>query len=147
MSDYVSKVYGDGMDEVTYDTTSDNISVNEPHISTTGNIYTQQQLTFPTTHHQYAPSTIAPIQPTCGQPYYGTPDPWVQMPPIEGADELCEMLGVPELPHMSTGSEGPTLRGVSGKCYALVDVMRAQMEFMTRLNILLVHRNLVPELE
>lgn len=68
-------------------------------------------------------------------------DPWAVIQPIDGLDELCEMLGVEE------GGQVPLLTGRTGKRYSLVNVLRAQMEMMVRLNILLVHRNLVPEAE
>lgn len=64
-------------------------------------------------------------------------DPWAA--PIDGLDELCEMLGVSE------GGQPPLLAGVSGVRYSLVNVLRAQMELMVRLNVLLVHRRLVPD--
>jgi hypothetical protein len=67
-----------------------------------------------------------------------SPDPWGGVQ-IEGLDELCEMLGVPE------GGQGPLLTSVSGVRYSLVNVLRAQMELMVRLNVLLVHRRLVPD--
>ena len=64
-------------------------------------------------------------------------DPWAA--PIDGLDELCEMLGVSE------GGQPPLLAGVSGVRYSLVNVLRAQIELMVRLNVLLVHRRLVPD--
>lgn len=63
-------------------------------------------------------------------------------PPLEGVDELAEMLGVePAVAPLGA----IIIVGVSGNQYSLVDMLRAQVEFMTLLSTLLVHRNLFPE--
>lgn len=95
---------------------------------------------YPTWTHQH----------TVAQQGYGVPGPPGPMGPpgmdsftaigaIEGLDELCEMLGVRE------GTQGLLIQGQSGSRYSLIDILKAQMTLMTRLNILLVHRRLVPD--
>lgn len=104
-----------------------NIESNPIAQNTTGSYY-----------HTLAPTHNHQIQPTWT---YGQPpqQPQGYMPPIEGLDELCEMLGVSE------GGTDFLLTGVSGVRYSLVNILRAQMELMVRLNILLVHRKLIPD--
>lgn len=147
MSDYITKHY---IDNVTVSnnstTTDDNVNQSQPpqmpYFSTTGYVAQPQ----PMTTHQH---TLAPNQHTMydWNLQQQTFDPWVSLPPIGGLDELCELLGVDEEPAIATGNQGPILSSVSGKRYPLITILRAQMEFMARLNLLLVHRQLVPESE
>lgn len=72
--------------------------------------------------------------------------PWVGEPhqsvgPMEGLDELCQLLGV----EPTTETTGLLLSGQSGRLYSLVDVISAQLSVMTRLHVLLVHSRLTPE--
>lgn len=94
----------------------------------------------------YQPTITSPHQHTIPSPSFNWPPPQPaipELPLIEGLDELCEMLGVEE----SDSDGGILLKGVSNKEYSLVSILRAQMELMVRLNILLVHREIVPEAE
>lgn len=106
---------------------SENYGPNSPNISIYPQKYTiaSPNTTIPGNQYQYD--------------WNMAPDPWAAMPQIDGLDELCEMLGISE------GGQPPLLTGVSGVRYSLVNVLRAQMELMVRLNILLVHRRLVPD--
>lgn len=68
-------------------------------------------------------------------------NPYQVVGPMEGLDELCQLLGVTE----TTQSTGLLLSGQSGRLYTLVDVISAQISIMTQLHVLLVHRPLTPE--
>jgi hypothetical protein len=103
-------------------TTSDHIAIN-PHWNTGHTYQTYPGTVYPNTSISYP------------QPQ----DPWAQLVDIDGLDELCEMLGVEE------GGQLPYLRSRSGKSYSLLSLLRAQVEMMTKLTVLLVHRNIGAE--
>lgn len=104
-----------------------------------GSVTTTNNIGAPANHHvwQNPPSTIS--QPHITGVNWSTEK--FELPAIDGLDELCEMLGVEE------GGQAPLLSGLSGKRFSLVNILRAQMELMVRLNILLVHREIIPEAE
>jgi hypothetical protein len=153
MSDSVTKHYVDNCDSISntnepsvnkYPThiTSDKIVANQITADKIASNTITTQGIYPNTH------TFAPSYNTYDTSFQQQSfDPWVSLPPVAGIDELCALLGVDEEPSMSTGNQGPILMSVSGKRYALVNILRAQMEFMARLNMLLVHRQIVPESE
>ncbi len=68
-----------------------------------------------------------------------TPSPFG---PVQGLDELCQLLGVNpvEGPH-----NGLLLTSVSGQVFSLIDLLNGQLSLMTRLHVLLVHRPPIPE--
>jgi hypothetical protein len=142
---YVTKDYADPISETTSEV---NVNNGPPYISTTSaSPYISTQPAYgggPGYQHTVAPPNIS-YDPTLG--YQQSFDPWVTLPPIGGLDELCDLLGIVEEPTIPTGSQGPVLTSVSGKRYALVNILRGQMEFMSRLNMLLIHRQIVPESE
>lgn len=62
--------------------------------------------------------------------------------PIEGLDELAEVLGVGQ----STRVSDVILASTTGKHYSLTSILAAQLKIMQQLQILLTHRVLTPEL-
>jgi hypothetical protein len=54
--------------------------------------------------------------------------------PVDGLDELADMLGVE--PNTSVGIR---LLGVSGKQYSIIDIIKSQIDLMIRLHVLMVH--------
>lgn len=117
----------------------DKIMKEVKEINAVGNYsYPGANTTFPQNPHTLAPQTFG--NPTYHSQTIPPPaDPFAYFGAIGGLDELCEMLGVTE------GGNGPMLQGASGMRYSLVRIIGAQIELMARLNILLVHRRLVPD--
>jgi hypothetical protein len=90
----------------------------------------QQPLFSPSPHTHTVASNNITYHP------YGPPPsgPNVQGP-IEGLDELCQLLNV----EATQKTNGLLLLGLAGKMYSLVDVLAAQLRVMTKLHVLLVH--------
>lgn len=97
--------------------------------------------TIPTHQHTLAPQynwhTAAPIAPPTnwGMPAYHH----INMGECPELELLVKMLKVEP-----GGSEG-ILLNIGDKYYSLVNILKAQVELMMRMNILLVHRNLGDE--
>lgn len=92
-----------------------------------------------TTTSLFNPGTyaVAPTYSTHIPPYI----PQQPLGPMEGLDELCQLLGVAP----TTDSLGLALMGQSGQIYSLVDVLASQLKIMETLHVLLVHRHLIQE--
>ena len=103
------------------------------HTIAPGAITTGSMNTYP-----YQPShTFAPTYQTYQtQPYIPVaPEPQ----PIPGLADLCAMLDV------EPSEEGWTIQAEDGTKFNLIEVLSAQVEIMTKLHFLLVHRKLTPE--
>lgn len=133
-----------------YGVSSNTISTNSTNINKIDSStwdYAQQQI-YPSTARPYNP--IQPHQHTFSQPFIPSPEEiqsWGQsnpsnyLGPVEGVDELCQMLGVSP----TEETNGLFLVGKENQRYSLVAVIAAQLEMMQRLHVLLVHRDLTPE--
>jgi hypothetical protein len=117
--------------------------------------YSQHQHQIYPTHPTSITPQFSPIQPhqynhTNAPPFipspeeiqsWGSSNPSNYLGPVEGVDELCQMLGVSPTEETS----GLFLVGKENQRYSLVAVIAAQLEMMQRLHVLLVHRDLTPE--
>lgn len=96
---------------------------------TTHAVNTHQQPLFSSHPHTLTPSH------TIAHPYGPPPSGPNVQGPIEGLDELCQLLNV----EATQKTNGLLLLGLAGKMYSLVDVLAAQLRVMSKLHVLLVH--------
>lgn len=108
---------------------------NNKHLIASGSIATSNLGHYPPMVPNYQPGTIVVAQPgsVIAPSTSGTLIVVCDNPELE---DLIEML------ELDTDSGGGVLLQIKGKNYSLVTLMKVQMEYMMRMNILLMHRSL-----